>query len=203
MQQRPVEHRKIARQKGRRRDPRVRTLGFNSRQWPFIFVLLSNWLFAALFYGLGKLFWHWTPEDWSIANRLALVIKGAVFAILPAAICIAIVAAQRLNPNMFVGRVAKPNSSLDINTKFILNSFEQFLLYFVANAALAMYCPLEEARTLPILTALFVLGRVLFWIGYHYNPYLRAFGFGLTFWPTAAAYMWLLLLMLFGIRVPL
>ena len=35
--------------------------------------------------------------------------------------------AQRLDPSMWVGRVAKPNSSLDINTRFILNTFEQFL----------------------------------------------------------------------------
>ena len=60
---------------------------------------------------------------------------------------------------MWVGRVAKPNSSLDINTRFILNTFEQFTAYFIANAGLAMYCPPEEARSLPLSTALFVMGR--------------------------------------------
>ena len=56
---------------------------------------------------------------------------------------------------------------------------------------LALYCPPEEARTLIILTALFLMGRVLFWVGYHYNPYVRAFGFGITFYPTVAVYLWL------------
>ena len=92
---------------------------------------------------------------------------------------------------------------VEINTKFILNTFEQFTAYFIANAGLAMYCPIEEARTLPILTGLFVLGRILFWVGYHKNPYLRAFGFGVTFYPTVIAYVWLVLIMVFGIRVPL
>lgn len=93
--------------------------------------------------------------------------------------------------------------ALDINTRFILNTFEQFIAYFIANAGLAMYCPPDEARSLPLLTALFVMGRILFWIGYHKNPYLRAFGFGITFYPTVAAFAWLVLIMAFGIRIPL
>jgi hypothetical protein len=187
----------------KRRDPRVRFLGFTPRQWPFLYVLFGNWLFALLLFFGAKFLWHWGPQDWTVGDRLALVIKDAVFAILPAMIAICVVAAQRLDPNMWVGRTAKPNSALDINTRFILNTFEQFILYFIGNAALALYCPLEEARTLIILTMLFVLGRVLFWVGYHINPYVRAFGFGLTFYPTVGVYAWLILVMLFGIRVPL
>jgi len=203
--QRSVEQRqKPSRRKAKRRvDPRVKYFGFTAMQWPFIATLVGNWLFAAAFFATAKYFWTWTPEAWGIADRLALVIKCAVIAIIPGVLAICIVAAQRLDPSMFVGRVPKPNSPVDINTKFILNTFEQFTAWFIALAGLAMYCPLEEARTLPILTALFVLGRILFWIGYHKNPYLRAFGFGTTFYPTVAAYAWLVLIMVFGIRVPL
>ena len=191
------------RKRGKRRDPRTKTYGFTAAQLPFIAVLLGNWLFAAAFFVIGKHVWDWTPEAWSIADRLALVIKDSVFALVPGVIGICIVAAQRLNPNMWVGRVVKPNSSLDINTRIILNTFEQFTAFFIAHAGLAIYCPLEQARTLPILTTLFVMGRVLFWIGYHKNPYLRAFGFGLTFYPTVAAFAWLMVRMIFGIHVPL
>jgi len=73
----------------------------------------------------------------------------------------------------------------------------------VAIAVVALYSPPEGARALPILTALFVLGRILFWVGYHKHPYLRAFGFGITFYPTVAIYIWFVLLILFGIRRPL
>jgi uncharacterized MAPEG superfamily protein len=202
--QRSVEQRHVPKRRvSPRHDPRVRTLGFTSRQWPFIYTLVGNWVFAATFYGLAKLFWHWQPGDWTVGDRIALVIKVAVFAILPAVLAICIVAAQRLDPSMWVGRMAKPNSALDINTRFILNSFEQFILFFIGMAALALYCPLKEARTLIILTILFVLGRILFWVGYHYNPYVRAFGFGLTFYPMVAVYLWLMLYMVLGIRVDL
>jgi hypothetical protein len=203
--QRSVEQRHRPKRKvaPARRDPRAKTFGFTARQRPFIMVLVANWIFSLAFFLGMKLIWHWQPEDWGIADRIALVLKDAVFALLPGVIGICIVAAQRLDPSMWVGRVAKPNSSLDINTRFILNTFEQFTAYFVANAGLAMYCPPEEARSLPLLTALFVMGRILFWIGYHKNPYLRAFGFGITFYPTVMAFAWLILIMVFGIRIPL
>ena len=202
--QRSVEQRQAPKRRiSERRHPRAQVFGFTARQWPFIYVLVGNWLFAAAFFALAKLLSDWTPEDWTVGHRIALVIKNAVFAILPAVLAICIVAAQRLDPSMSVGRTAKPNSALDINTRFILNTFEQFILFFIGNAALALYCPIEEARSLIILTVLFVLGRVLFWVGYHYNPYVRAFGFGITFYPTVAVYLWLILRMVFGIQINL
>ena len=144
------------------------------------------------------------PSEWSTpGDRIALVFKCAAFALLPGIIGICVVSAQRLDPKMWVGRMAKPNSALDINTRFILNTFEQFAAYLVAIAVVALYSPAEEARALPILTLLFLLGRILFWIGYHKNPYLRAFGFGLTFYPTVAVYIWYVLFIVFGLRIPL
>ncbi len=200
--QRTVEQRHAPKRRiGARRHPREQVLGFTPSQWPFIYVLIGNWLFAAAFFGFAKLYWDWVPTEWTVGNRLELVIKNAVFAILPAVLAICVVAAQRLNPSMFVGRTPKPNSAVDINNRFILNTVEQFILYFIGNAGLALYCPAEEARSLIVLTALFVLGRVLFWIGYHYNPHLRAFGFGITFYPTVAVYLWLILRMVFGVEI--
>jgi uncharacterized MAPEG superfamily protein len=202
--QRTVEQRHAPKRRtSARRHPPAKVFGFTARQRPFIIVLVANWIFSIAFFLGMKLVWHWQPEDWGIADRIALVLKDAVFALLPGVIGICIVAAQRLNPSMFVGQMPKPNSAVDINNRFILNTFEQFTAYFVANAGLAMYCPPEEARSLPLLTMLFVMGRILFWIGYHRNPYLRAFGFGITFYPTVAVYLWLILYMVFGIHVNL
>jgi hypothetical protein len=202
--QRTVEQRHSPKRRtSARRHPPAKVFGFTARQRPFIIVLVANWIFSLAFFLGMKLVWHWQPDDWGIADRIALVLKDAVFALLPGVIGICIVAAQRLNPSMFVGQTPKANSAVAINNRFILNTFEQFTAYFVANAGLAMYCPPEEARSLPLLTMLFVMGRILFWIGYHRNPYLRAFGFGITFYPTVAAFAWLMLIMIFGIRIPL
>ena len=195
--------RAAARSRARHRVTKGR-LGFTEEQWPFLLVLVGNWLFALVWFLGLKLFITWQPELWNgYGDRLALVMKCAVFAILPGVIGVAVVAAQRLDPEMWVGQKVRPNSSLDINTRFILNTFEQFTLYIIGLAGLAVYAPIEEARSLPILTGLFLLGRILFWIGYHKNPLLRAFGFGITFYPMVAVYTWLLLYMLFDIYVPI
>ena len=201
--ERQAAARAVAKSRAQKRVTKAR-FGFSEEQWPFVLVLVGNWFFALVWFLGLKQFIFWQPEIWNgFGDRMILVISCAIYAILPGVLGVAVVAAQRLNPEMWVGQKVRPNSSLDINTRFILNTFEQFTLYIIGIAGLAIYAPIDEARSLPILTGLFLLGRVLFWIGYHTNPYLRAFGFGLTFYPICAVYAWLLLLMLFGIYVPI
>ncbi len=179
-------------------------LGFSRKTWPFIKILVGNWLFALAFYVIVKQFIiNWEPVSWTVADRLELMIKCSIIALAPAVVGIAIVAAQRLNPDMWVGQRPKPNSALDVNTRFVLNTIEQFILFLVGLSGVALFTPIAEADSIPILTSLFLFGRILFWIGYHKNPYLRAFGFGITFYPTVGVFTWLILLMVFDIRLPI
>ena len=79
-----------------RRDPRTKYLGFTSRQWPFLFVLVGNWIFALGFFLGVKLVWHWVPAEWSTSgDKIALVFKCAAFALLPGIVGICIVSAER------------------------------------------------------------------------------------------------------------
>src|SRR6185437_13975671 len=105
--QRSVEQRQAPKRRGRRRDPRVQYFGFTAVQLPFIYVLVGNWLFSAAFFALTKLLWHWVQVDWTLGDRIAQMIKDAVFAILPALVAICIVAAQRLDP--ICGWAARPS----------------------------------------------------------------------------------------------
>ena len=63
MQQSIEERQSPKRRTKSRRHPRSQVLGFSPRQWPFIFVLIGNWLFAGLFFAICKLLWHWVPTD--------------------------------------------------------------------------------------------------------------------------------------------
>ena len=166
--------------------------GISPIRWTFILVLFANWLFSLCWFIATKLFVTWTPDAWNtLDDKLRLVIHNAVFAGALMLAAIAAVAAQRLDPSMMVGHKVRPNSALDINNRVILNTAEQFLLHLIGQIGLMLYAPASEARVLVSLTVLWILGRALFWIGYHKDARLRAFGFGVTFYPTICVYIWL------------
>lgn len=175
--------------------------GLTTRVWAFIKVFLAASLSCLAIYALAEHAIAWQPAHWDVADRLMLVTKMAAFALFPALVAVVVVAAQRLNPTYFAEGRVKPDCALDINTRFIQNTFEQFILYLVGGAALALYILPADAKTVPELAFMFFAGRVLYWWGYHRNTYMRSFGFGVTFYPTVAVYAWLALYTTTGIYV--
>ncbi len=66
----------------------------------------------------------------------------------------------------------------------IQNTLEQSVLALLAHLAWTAAVPHGWMAVVPVATALFVLGRVLFWRGYAHGAPSRAIGFGLTFYPS-------------------
>jgi len=81
--------------------------------------------------------------------------------------------------------------SLEINLRYNINTLEQLVLAAVAWAALAATLPSQHLVVIPMMSVLFVAGRVTFWIGYLVHPMARTFGMTLTVIPTIGAYAWL------------
>ncbi len=167
--------------------------GLTTGVWSYVKVFVGAAFSCLAVYAMAQHLLEWQPVAWGVADRLALMVKVGALAMSPALAAIAVVAAQRLNPEHFYGGEVKRDCPLDVNVRFLRNSFEQFLVYFVGNAALALYVLPADAEALPVLGAMFFAGRVLFWLGYHRNSYLRSFAFGFTFYPTVAVYAWLAL----------
>jgi len=65
--------------------------------------------------------------------------------------------------------------------RVLSNSVEQTLVFLPALLALSTLVPLTSLGILPLATALFVVGRLLFWAGYFIHPYARAPGMAMTF----------------------
>lgn len=86
---------------------------------------------------------------------------------------------------------ADESATLDINLRYNRNTLEQTVLAAVAWTGLALELPQDRLWIVPELAVLFAAGRAAFWIGYLMAPWARAFGLGLTFYPTVAAYLWL------------
>jgi hypothetical protein len=87
---------------------------------------------------------------------------------------------------------ASPGRAAVIASRYIQNTLEQAVLGTLVWLALAAIEPARAAVLVPMLATLFGIGRIAFWIGYLLAPWGRAFGFGLTFYPTAVALVWLI-----------
>ena len=83
-------------------------------------------------------------------------------------------------------------SAMEINRRYLTNTLEQTFLATIGMLALSITVPFDSMNFIPALTILFVLGRICFWVGYHVNPYARAFGQVLTFIPTIGVYFYVL-----------
>ena len=60
------------------------------------------------------------------------------------------------------------------------------MLFFVGSLILCTFLDTYSIKLIPILATLFVLGRIAFGIGYLKEPIERAFGLGVTMYPTIA-----------------
>lgn len=83
------------------------------------------------------------------------------------------------------------NTAFEINLRYNQNTLEQLVLAGVAWTGLALALPAEEIGVVARMGVMFGVGRLAFWIGYHYAPWARAFGMGLTAYPTFGALIYL------------
>ena len=77
-----------------------------------------------------------------------------------------------------------------VNQRVLSNTIEQSLIFVPALLGLAARVDRQNVRILPILTALWCAGRLLFWIGYRVRPSLRGPGFEWTLFSSLTALGW-------------
>ena len=82
---------------------------------------------------------------------------------------------------------AKPSPAVLGAGAVLQNTLEQVVFAVGSHCALATQLPARWMVVLPGLAGLFCAGRALFWLGYRHGAAARAFGFGLTFYPTLGA----------------
>lgn len=159
-------------------------------------VLLGMALASALLVAL----WLYNPQipatlpTNEMASRLAFAERWLIVPALTLLVGVAMAANRRFfAADAIDGGTETRSRSLDINLRYNRNTLEQVVLAAVAWTGLALTLPQERLTLIPMLAILFAVGRAAFWIGYLMAPWARAFGFALTFYPTMAAYVWLLL----------
>ena len=93
--------------------------------------------------------------------------------------------------NRFSSKAINPlagaeSASMGVHLRYLSNTLEQFVLFFTASLVLSTFLDSHSMKLIPILTILFVLGRIAFWVGYLQNPLNRGFGMVVTLYPTVA-----------------
>ncbi len=122
-----------------------------------------------------------SPNVEAMADRLAYAARCDAVAIVPYfAVCMKIMLTR------FLEGAHDPlshteSSSLKIDCRVMQNHLEQSVAFVVATLALATLLPREHLALLPIVTGVFVVGRLVYWWGYHREGTLgRAPGVQLT-----------------------
>jgi uncharacterized membrane protein len=138
------------------------------------------------------------PED--VADRMAFA--AMVFAVPGFVLLVAIVmvsTTRRFSAEDIGGQAAGPPSEwLAIKAAFLQNTLEQTVLAAGFYFALAAVAEGAWLALLPVAAGLFVIGRVLFYLGYPRGAQGRSLGMGLTMMPAALGYPLVLGLALFG-----
>jgi uncharacterized MAPEG superfamily protein len=117
------------------------------------------------------------------ADRMMVALRCAGVAALTLFAGIQAVAGQRgrsaaIDP--IAGAGQEPRALL-IHARYTQNTLEQLVLFVLVLGALSTYLDAGSIHLLPILTAVFILGRVLFWVGYLRDPMLRSPGMAIGF----------------------
>uniref|UniRef100_A0A8C6SM93 Transmembrane protein 79b n=1 Tax=Neogobius melanostomus TaxID=47308 RepID=A0A8C6SM93_9GOBI len=140
-------------------------------------------LFPFLIWG-GYLF---LPFDAPVMDdaplRLVYTLRCSVFATLPIALGYLVLGVSRLRSGEVHALLGGPRE-VAVHRAFVTDSAHLFLLYFLQLVVMATYLSQEQLKLVPLLTVLFCLGRLVYWVAAAFQSSIRAFGFGLSFLPS-------------------
>ncbi len=141
----------------------------------------------ALTFAVFLLSFHLLPNlnhEPGLLMRLKIGVKSLVFPALFFLLMIIRIGTQRFgNPAEDPTRVLASSHAMQVDLRVLTNTHEQLILFMINAMALAILLPFTCLTLLPIYSAIFVIGRILFWAGYRHNVLWRAPGFGMTLLP--------------------
>lgn len=79
----------------------------------------------------------------------------------------------------------KESRTLTVHLKFLSGTLEQVVLFSISSLALSVFLEPCTMPMIPIAAILFVLNRIVFWLGYLRHSTLRALGLAGTIYPVS------------------
>lgn len=121
--------------------------------------------------------------------RLIYTLRCSVFAATPIILGWLVLGVTRLRSGVFRPLLDDEVKEVElqevsIHRHFISESTSLFMIYFLQLIVMAMYLSQEQLKLVPLLTIVFALGRLVYWVAAAFGSSIRGFGFGLSFLPS-------------------
>ncbi|KAM6936007.1 transmembrane protein 79 isoform 1-T2 [Lycodopsis pacificus] len=125
------------------------------------------------------------------ALRLVYTLRCSVFAAAPVVLGWLVLGVSRLRAGAFRPLLDDDEKEAElhevaVHRRFVSDSASLFLIYFLQLVVMAMYLSQEQLKLVPLLTVVFALGRLVYWVAAAFSSSIRGFGFGLSFLPSVA-----------------
>lgn len=123
--------------------------------------------------------------------RLVYTLRCSVFATTPIVFGWLVLGVTRLRSGvirpLFDDGVKRTEfQEVAVHRYFIADSTSLFVIYFLQLVVMAMYLSQEQLKLVPLLTIIFALGRLVYWVAAAFGSSIRGLGFGLSFLPSVA-----------------
>ncbi|XP_073333090.1 uncharacterized protein [Pagrus major] len=153
---------------------------------PAFFSVLASLLCAAgILYALYFYVPIKPPNCPDTASRIVFVLCCCVVAAIPILLAMLMGAACQFCSASFNLQEPFPRGRA-LQQLFVTSSLEQLLLYVLNLVVMAVLLPRDELKLVPILVAMFIFGRLVYWVSLNVCSSWRGFGSGLTVFPLLA-----------------
>ncbi|XP_020847196.1 transmembrane protein 79 [Phascolarctos cinereus] len=146
-------------------------------------------IFPCLLYGAYAFLPFDAPRLPTMSSRLVYTLRCGVFATFPIILGLlvyglSLLCFSALHP------FGEQQREVEIHRRYVAQSVQLFILYFFNLAVLATYLPQDTLKLLPLLTGLFAISRLVYWLTFAVGRSFRGFGYGLTFLPLLSMLVW-------------
>lgn len=146
-------------------------------------------LFPCLLYGAYAFLPFDAPRLPTMSSRLVYTLRCGVFATFPIVLGLLVYGLSLLCFSA-LRPFGEPRREVEIHRQYVAQSVQLFILYFFNLAVLSTYLPQDTLKLLPLLTGLFAISRLIYWLTFAVGRSFRGFGYGLTFLPLLSMLVW-------------
>ncbi|KAJ7985474.1 hypothetical protein DPEC_G00352400 [Dallia pectoralis] len=116
--------------------------------------------------------------------RLVYTLRCSVFAVVPIVLGWLVLGVTRMRSREVKPLAQSESGQVGVHRRYVDDSVTLFLLYFLQLAVMAPYLSQAMVKLVPLLTIIFAVGRLIYWMAAAMGSSVRGFGFGLSFLPT-------------------